>query len=834
MTSRKIIYGIDLGTTNSAISRYENGKAVIKKNSLQSDTTPSCVAFSKNGTPIVGARAHRQLEKDYAMSFKKEGYKSNTFIEFKRLMGTDHEYECSTLGRQVTPEELSAEVLKELRKNILDDTVTAAVITVPAMFNNTQKDATKRAARMAGFKHVELIQEPVAASIAYGLDTKMKNAHWVVFDFGGGTFDAALMRIEDGVMQSVDTAGNNKLGGKDIDQAILSQIIIPYLKQNYSLDNTLATRYKQFVNMWKAKAEEAKVGLSFYPSVTIETDLGDDYGTDDNGEELALSITITQEQLEEIAAPIYQKAIDITWELLQRNSIDPASLGAIILVGGPTHSPIVRRMLQEQISPNVDTSIDPMTCVATGASIYGSTINLPDSLTDASRDSSKIQLALTYQSSSVETEEWISIVLEKDKCNNFDDDYVNVELARTDGVFTSPSCRIDSTGDVVSVQLAEGKINVFDIRCYNAAGTRLECEPNQINIIQGITGLGDAVIPMALGVGTLNKNNEEVFEPINGLEKSRKLPSSGIISGLKTPMDIRPGVYTDELRITLYQSEDPSPNTRVIYCQRVYDVLINGEDVPKLLPAHSDVTLHLHAERSGTIDKFEIEIPVLNLTIDLTDRMTNSKTTAPSQSFMMNEFINAIHRAKELGNSALENRLNIAQQRYKQADGDRDIIDSSLSDLQSICRQLDKEYATGEWEREEKKLKDIFAELERDNVKYGNNFTATLVNNLRREMEKVIARRDIKLARDLYKQIYDLDFEIARVEFFISWIYQWDREFNTIQWTDKEKARNLIDQGLAIINTNPNVTAIVLRPIISEIYNYLPYTERPNILLRNE
>ena len=201
MTNNKIIYGIDLGTTNSAIARFENGQAVIKKSPVQGDTTPSCVTVNPKGRMLVGAKAYSQLGKDWALSFVKEGYQRNTFVEFKRIMGTDetlYSYNLEKSGQSpyLTPEQLSSEVLKTLRSYVLDDEVKEAVITVPALFNNNQKDATKRAAEMAGFDHYELIQEPVAASVAYGLASKMKNAYWLVFDFGGGTFDAALMHIE--------------------------------------------------------------------------------------------------------------------------------------------------------------------------------------------------------------------------------------------------------------------------------------------------------------------------------------------------------------------------------------------------------------------------------------------------------------------------------------------------------------------------------------------------------------------------------------------------------------------------------------------------------------
>lgn len=236
MANNKIIYGIDLGTTNSAIAKFENGQAVIKKSSVQGDTTPSCVYITPKGRYIVGQRAYNQLSKDLALKSTVPNYESNTYIEFKRIMGTDETVHSSNLEKMgleanITPENLSAQVLSTLRSYFIDEDVKEAVITVPALFNNNQKDATKKAAELAGFDHFELIQEPVAASIAYGLNSTMKNAYWLVFDFGGGTFDAALMKIEDGIMKAVDTAGNNHLGGKDIDAAFVEQIILPYLSE---------------------------------------------------------------------------------------------------------------------------------------------------------------------------------------------------------------------------------------------------------------------------------------------------------------------------------------------------------------------------------------------------------------------------------------------------------------------------------------------------------------------------------------------------------------------------------------------------------------------------
>ncbi|MCX6164481.1 MAG: Hsp70 family protein, partial [Ignavibacteriae bacterium] len=198
MGRNKIDYGIDLGTTNSAIARMENGEVKIIKSDIQKDTTPSCVYFKKN-TIIVGDTAYNRFGderieafKNYSLSGKKQ-YNFNTFIEFKRTMGTDKTEESISANRTYNSEELSAEVLKALKNYVRDEEFSSVVITVPARFRNNQIDATQKAAELSGFNHCELLMEPIAASIAYGVNAKTVNGYWLVFDFGGGTFDAALM-----------------------------------------------------------------------------------------------------------------------------------------------------------------------------------------------------------------------------------------------------------------------------------------------------------------------------------------------------------------------------------------------------------------------------------------------------------------------------------------------------------------------------------------------------------------------------------------------------------------------------------------------------------------
>lgn len=249
MARLKIDYGIDLGTTNSAIARMENGESVIKSNNL-GDTTPSCVYFSKNKKGVktikVGQNAKSSMSGDVMKILVSNTPSTpNGFREFKRTMGTDMVYISENMDKpQYSPEELSAEVLKTLKSYITDENVHDIVVTVPARFSVKEKAATVRAAKLAGFKHCDLLQEPVAAAWAYGMSSKQKDAIWMVFDFGGGTFDAALLRVEDGIIQTFDTAGDNNLGGKDLDEDVINKILLPYLDENYEISSFHETPWK--------------------------------------------------------------------------------------------------------------------------------------------------------------------------------------------------------------------------------------------------------------------------------------------------------------------------------------------------------------------------------------------------------------------------------------------------------------------------------------------------------------------------------------------------------------------------------------------------------------
>ncbi len=836
MASNKIIYGIDLGTTNSAIAKFENGKAIVKKSSVQGDTTPSCVYITSKARFVVGQKAYNQLAKDLCLAYTKTGYQSNTFVEFKRIMGTTETKYSSNLEKngpnpQVSPEQLSAEVLKTLRSYILDEDVKEAVITVPALFNNNQKDATKKAAKMAGFDHFELIQEPVAASVAYGLNSKMKNAFWLVFDLGGGTFDAALMKIEDGIMKAVDTAGNNHLGGKDIDTAIVNQIILPYLEENYSITECMGN--DAFKNMWRPKAEEAKISLSFNGSYDLQTDLGEEYGCDDDGTDFELDLTITQTDLDSVERPIFQQAIDITHSLLKRNGLTGNQLGALILVGGPTYSPVLREMLREQITPNVDTSIDPMTAVACGAALYGSTIDVPEEILDQRRGRSKDQLGIAVNSTAVDDSEYAAVSFLKEKSESYTENSVFVEFIRNDGEWNSGKIEITEAGDAVELCLKPDCTNVFKVLCYDSIGNELDCEPDSISIIHGIDGIGDAVMPLHYGIGTTDDNEDVVFTPLEGLKKNMPLPSSGKNNiKLCTDKVIRPGMSSDKIIIPILQTDQDidqlvreHKKLKMIYCTHTCDLIITGDDISALLPAGSEINITVHAEKSGTIDSFKVDIPYLDDEIELVEKMQDVRLSDQGYNAYLSEIESANKKLAELNDTNLSDELANASEQFNKAT-DRDAKDQTLERLKDILSKIDTEYSLGDWQRMENKLRGIYNELVSDNRKYGNEKTTTAVNHLKNDVDRVIAAQDIDAAQELYDNIWNLDYKIAEVEFYIVWIRQWNRDFNRKQWSNPERARSLVNQGIQIINGG-SPTAEQLRPIAYELMEMLPRTQKP-------
>lgn len=833
MARTKIDYGIDLGTTNSAISRMENGEPTIKKTDTLKDTMPSCVYINKKKAIQVGDSAYNALKRDKLKSMKgASNFQSNAFIEFKRTMGTDKKYQSSNLDKELSSEELSAEVLKTLKSFVKDENVNSIVITVPAAFKNNQKEATREAAKLAGFNHIELLQEPVAASMAYGLDSDKKDGFWLVFDFGGGTFDAALLKVEEGIMKVIDTEGDNYLGGKNLDFAIVDEIILPYIQDNFVIDSILADDTKKQIlrNAMKFYAEETKIKLSFNDTHNILSDLGDIPGEDDEGEEFELDITVTQADITKAVSPVFQKAIDVSLSLLERNNLKGSSLDSLILVGGPTFSPVLRKMLDEQIC-KPDTSADPMTVVSKGAALYASTVDVSEEVREQTRDKTKIQLEIAHEASTVETEEFVPIKILEDKTEGDIPEVVFAEVTRGDKAWSSGKVEINTIGEVVEVQLNEGKTNLFEIVLYDDKGNLLECEPSSFSVIQG-SKIGSATLPYNVGIELKDRTTGKVrFTTIKGLEKNSSIPAVGTRNGLKTQKQIRPGMDSDFIKIPVYEGEHNSEGTRAIYNEHVTDIKISGADLPSLLPENSDVDLTVNIDRSEKIT-VTAYFPYLDYTTEIE---VDSTKTSIETTWLANEIRKAkgsIAELKQDGNSQngklekVEAELQKIEKSFENNKNDVDGKQEVLTNLRKSLKTIDELNETNEWPKLEEELKEEFYRLEKANNELGNEQTNQVVNQFRSQLDEVIRAKDVKLGNVLLEEIGGFFFQLTMIYQLVGILRGFDSEFHSLHWADSNRARTLINKGLQIISENPNVND--LRPIVVSLYDLLPMEERPS------
>jgi molecular chaperone DnaK len=359
-TSEKVL-GIDLGTTNSAAAIYEGGHATVIPSAegptMAGKMFPSVVAFTKDGQLLVGESAKRQA------TTNSEG----TIFEIKRKMGTN--YKVNIYGKEYSPQQISSFILQKIKKDAetyLGGNIRKAVITVPAHFDDNQRQATKDAGEIAGFQVMRIINEPTAACLAYGIDKIQQEMKILVFSFGGGTHDVTLMDFGKGVFQVLSTSGDTQLGGTDIDKAVMDYILDEFKRQtgvDISNDKMAMARLKE-------AAEKAKIELS----TLMSTDIDLPFLTADASGPKHLRLTLTRTKLESLAQPIVQKTERTLLKALEDAKLSPQGIDKIILIGGMTRMPLVQRFVERILGKAPERGLDPMECVAIGAAIQAAVI----------------------------------------------------------------------------------------------------------------------------------------------------------------------------------------------------------------------------------------------------------------------------------------------------------------------------------------------------------------------------------------------------------------------------------------------------------------------------
>lgn len=604
MSTRHIQIGIDLGTTNSEAA-INNGTSIeIVKNGFNDEYTPSVFGIDKSTkNRIVGKKAYERLYK----SASKEELKNNR-AEVKRIMGTSETVHFERTDEDLSPEEISAQILISLKEDILrkypDFNTQGAVITIPAHFSTLQAEATKRAGNLAGFNHVVLLQEPIAAAIAFGF-MNAKNENWLVYDLGGGTFDVALISAKEGHLSVLAQNGDNFLGGKDFDKLIIEKILTPAIHKSYNYPNV--QKDKVVFSRLKHFAEVAKIELTSYDKTNI---LIEGIGEDEDGNEVSLSVDITRKEFEKLVKPLVDRTIKLAQDTIDDSGIKQSSIHKIILVGGPTLMPYIKERLERDLKIEVDSSSDPLTVVARGACIYGVSQQIPeDAIQKGKKTKGTHSLKLHFDALTSDIETTVAGIVEE--LRDSDTEHY-IQIQSDSGTYNGTKQKLKNGKFLDNVVLEPNKTNLFWIYLFDKDGNAMSVDPDSFSIIHGLS-ISPVPIPHAIGIGVVKKDNRtglaaEVFDVY--FPRNSGLPLNRTKT-FKTVRKLKRGDKDNVLPIIVYEGGHDQSDRN----QKICDVKITGEQIPYDLPEGTsvDVALKIDESRGVTVNVY---IESIDLSLD--------------------------------------------------------------------------------------------------------------------------------------------------------------------------------------------------------------------------
>lgn len=780
MAKQTVDFGIDLGTTNSAIARMEKRSPRIIRNRYQSDITPSAVAVAKDGTLLVGQDALRD-------------YRLTPALKFKRFMGTNQTFEMAD-GSRWTPVELSAEVLKELKASVrrrYDEDLTHAVITVPAMFQQPQCEATYQAARLAGIEAVALLQEPIAAATAY-LSEQPEDGYYLVFDLGGGTFDVSLLRVDSGEMVVVAHGGDNFLGGSDFDERI-ARWVIGQLEQGYGSQSQLGRGEKR----WRLlqECERAKILLTDEEQTFIDlSDL-----------DLPINkINIDRATLEELVEDLVDKTIVHTQKRLNDAGIKASDVNAILLVGGPTQMPYIRKRLRTEFDVPVMIE-DPMTIVALGAAIYASTLPKPTD-TRVSIPENAVVLELHYDTVSPTSECTVSGCVTTPA--QFDGE---IRIIRSGEDWETGWMRLKKGAFVSDLKLREDEsITEFKIEARDKQGNLCVVIPNSIMIRLGAAP-AKPVTPYNYGVA-LDDGSMDVI-----IEGGTTLPAYGRPKEYRTKRAVHAGT-DDEFVIYFLEGNSPVARDNV----KVGELRLTGRNFPRTIPEGERVEIRMRMDASRRLTA-KVYIHLVDEEYDVELR---SEIIRSDEDTLRRE----IEEARKMIAETWEHADEATQQRMQRTGKDIDSVqqewrsgrispDEASQRISHIKQELRPVYNQHRIDAEHQQVIELIEEAERLCEHFGDQRGLVSLKDLQREADKCKRLQDRVGLESVRKRVMKIHFEHAQKtgEFwagFILWlINQAPRATNPIAYQQAiMEATQALEQG------NPDAIASA----IHKARQYLP------------
>jgi len=795
-----INFGIDLGTTNSAIAKFVKGEVIIYNNPLD---------FGRATLPsVVGYRKDRILVGNQAKTYQEKDPKSVVGI-FKRKMGTTESFKIKSINESKTPIELSAQVLKELKTFVnTGDVLDATVITVPASFDLIQSNATKDAGYQAGFKQVVLLQEPIAASLAYANMKKtneLTDGQWLVYDLGGGTFDVALVKIADGEMRIVDHEGNNFLGGADFDQLIVERLIIPKLNYEYSFSN-LEKELKDENGKINGKyygllrrAEDAKIRLSAVNSAEIEVSGFED----EEGNDVDIEVIITRTEFNELIKSSIDETIEMIKKILTRNSLTSADLQFTLMVGGSTYIPYVRLRVEEILQLPVNCEIDPTTAIAVGAAYYAATKQKEISKVDKQKKLIPISIKTAYNKTSKEIEELFSARIKGNIEGLF------YKITRQDGGFDSGLKKLTERINE-DLPLVENAFNFFTFTIYDSQNNVIETDVETIGINSGF-GISGQPLPEDICLEVDDYDNPGETRLALVFQRNTVLPTRRTLTFPLNKTVIK-GTTDEVICVNVLQgSHESLPESNKV----LGTILITGKNLARDISKGSDIEITVSLSESqdltvsaylnmadqefkGTFNPKERHTPIRLLkeqVVDLSDKLESEIAIATEkEDYETASLLNKLKKEMDSISEETERLTNddVTDKRYQLEDKKRKVAQEIDSATKHKRLQAVKEL-----------YYNVKAECTRLLEKAGNDYEWKVFNDIVNQEEAFMSTNSPTKIQEKSDELQSIISQIKwKTPGFLQGIFNWLKEEQP-RMNDQVQAKSLIDAGkIAIDNQN--------------------------------
>lgn len=782
--------GIDLGTTNSAITSFDGKNTRVWKSPEQNDVTPSVIYIAKRGGRFYGKKAYDNAPLN----------PENTAQLFKRLMGSSTKIKVADI--EMTPEECSAEILRTLfgylPEDVRNDKKTGTVITVPAAFNQMQKNATKEAAFSAGINKVALIQEPVAAIMSVAKQQNI-NGLFVVYDFGGGTFDVSIAERAGNKINLLTNDGIAFCGGRDFDKLLLDNIVVPWLKNNFNLPDgfRINEKYAKLIRMATWATEQAKIELSAKETASVQLDESVIRCSDESGNEIYLDVPLSRDQYNNLIFPKIDETIEKTREVISNVGLKPEDINYVVFVGGPTQYKPLRDRVSQQLGIAPSTDVNPMTAVSEGAAIYAESVDFETAKGGQKADKGIIKaqsfgLEFRYNARTSSDKAKIAVVFKNADKLNFV--FKSQNTGWTSGKLTL------SSGSIVTVDLTEMGENSFSVQCFDENGTEVKLPESNITIAKTLINIGK--IPCAHSVGV------ELEDPVTGkpildylIKKDDLLPKSGTVK-YKTTKRISAG-SNDSISFKLWEGEIADP---VEYNRFIGEISISGNSFEYgIIPVGSEIVCDYTFSDSGNIET-KVTVPSVGITEtkDSYDRLSGQIDFNNDDTKIVSEAQSVLEKIEELSENIFDEKLDEAATKIRSYLDRSDDLDAE--DLQTlfeitqtgkgVVASFMRENKAIVWQQNLDSAMDGFSDLESNATEAQKNMIYKLQDNIQRAIDA-----NSSTAEKLLAQLHDAIAKVAFNNDDIFYAIFASMAQNPQEFTNQALFNQLVNQGCQCIQS---------------------------------